>query len=102
MFRRRLPLLALDDVTTTPDDPPQFRALERERFNISRDMKYPAAYAESQKHGYPDLLPLVSDLPAAQVFELVQAAALESPRWEIAAVETDRLQLEAIASSRIP
>lgn len=89
----------LSDVTTTPENPPQFRALERERFNVGRNMSYPAAYAELQKMGYPELKPLHSDLPAAQVFELVQAAAIEMVRWEIAAVEAGRLQLEVIAAS---
>jgi uncharacterized protein (DUF1499 family) len=92
----------INDVTTTPESPPQFRALERERSNVGRNMAYPVEFAELQKKGYPDLKPLHSDLPAAQVFELVQAMALEMPRWEIAAVESSRLQLEAIAASRLP
>lgn len=92
----------VNDVTTTPESPPQFRALERVRFNVGRDMRYPAAFAELQKKGYPELKPLRSDLSAAQVFELVQAMALEMPRWEIAAVESSRLQLEAIAATRLP
>lgn len=91
----------LNDITTTPENPPQFRALERERFNLNRDMKYPTSYADLQKKAYPRLKPLLSDLPANQVFELVQAAALEMPHWEIAAVETGRLQLEAIARTRL-
>jgi uncharacterized protein (DUF1499 family) len=90
----------INDVTTTPENPPQFRALEREHFNLRRDMKYPPAFADLQKRGYPELQPLHSDLPAAQVFELVQAMALEMSRWEIAAVESTRLQLEAIAGTR--
>jgi uncharacterized protein (DUF1499 family) len=92
----------LNDVTTTPDDPPQFRALEREHSNVGRNMKYPASFAGLQKRGYPSLVPLHSDLPVSQVFEIVQAAALEMPRWEIAAVEAGRFQLEAIAATRMP
>lgn len=92
----------LNDVTTTPENPPKFRALERERFNVGRNMMYPPSFAEIQREGYPELKPLRSDLPAAQVFELVQAAALEMPRWEIAAVEAAMLQLEAIAATRLP
>jgi uncharacterized protein (DUF1499 family) len=91
---------SLNDITTTPDAPPVFRALEREGSNVRRDMNYPKHFAEAQKKAYPKLLPLKSDLPAAQLFEMVQAAALEMPRWAIASVESARLSLEAVAATR--
>jgi hypothetical protein len=93
----------LSDVTTTPESPPQFRALEREMANLGRDMTYhPASPTERTGHRKSALAPLACDHPAEQVFELVQAAALEMPRWEVAAVEAARLQVEAIVSSRFP
>lgn len=92
----------LSDITTTPENPPQFWVLEREGLNVTRDMSYPIAFGELQRHGYPEIQPLKCDLPASQVFELVQAAALEMPRWEIAGVESGRLLIEAVVSGRMP
>ena len=90
----------INDITTTPDAPPEFRALEREGGNVHRDMKYPARFASIQKKAYPDLQPLKSDLQPQQLFELVQATALEMPGWAIASIEPMRLSLEAVSTTR--
>lgn len=90
----------ITDVTTTPDAPPRFRALEREGRNVHRDMSYPAALASLQEARFPGLRPLRTDLEPQQLFELVQAAALEMSDWAIAAIEPHRLSLEAVATSR--
>ena len=89
----------LADVTTTPEDPPLFRALERERANLGRDMRYPAELAERQRRRHPGLRPLHSDLSLTQVFELVQAAVLEMRGWEIALSEPARGQIEVTANA---
>ena len=96
-----MPLKLFNDITTTPDSPPEFRALEREGRNVDRDMKYPPSFAQIQRKSYPKLIPLHSDLSADKLFELVQAAALEMSHWEIASVESTRLSLEAVATSRL-
>jgi uncharacterized protein (DUF1499 family) len=91
----------LTDITTTPEAPPEFRALEREPRNVNRDMKYPAELAAMQRQRYPELAPLRSDLAIEQVFEQVQAAALDMRGWAIASVEAHRFSLEAVATTAL-
>lgn len=90
----------INDITTTPEAPPEFRALEREGGNVHRDMKYPSRFVSVQKKAYPELRPLESDLPPQQLFELVQATALEMPGWVIASIEPSRFSLEAVSTTR--
>jgi hypothetical protein len=91
----------LNDITTTPDEPPRFRALERETANLGRDMSYSGRFIEFQRKAYAWLAPLRSELAAQELFELVQATALESPGWSIASVEAPRFQLEAVVRPRL-
>ncbi|MDX6770774.1 MAG: DUF1499 domain-containing protein [Elusimicrobiota bacterium] len=94
---RRLALLApllaascaplINDVTTTPDDPPRFRALPA----------YPPANAAVQRKAYPDLAPLARPEEPAKAFAAAAAAARRMPRWEVVYEDAATLALEAVA-----
>ena len=73
----------IHDITTDTEDPPPFvKVLERRK-----DAANPAEYggpevAAQQKAGYPDLGPLILDLPPDQAFQHALVAAAEMG-WEI-------------------
>jgi uncharacterized protein (DUF1499 family) len=89
-------LPSIHDITTDPDDPPQFSAvLPRRTGNVS-----PPAYdgvnaANEQRRAYPDIVPL--DLGVAAERALDEAAAVARQLgWEVVGVDRTRGQLEAI------
>jgi uncharacterized protein (DUF1499 family) len=88
-----IPLLAagcvprINDITTTPDDPPKFRALP----------DYPASNAPLQKQAYPDLAPIVLGTDPASAFAAAVAAAKRMPRWTVVYEDAATRVLEAVA-----
>jgi uncharacterized protein (DUF1499 family) len=77
----RLP--AINDITTDPADPPRFEAIARLR---SRDAN-PIAYAglraaELQRAAYPDIEPLLLNLPPQQAYETA-LGILTRRKWRI-------------------
>lgn len=89
----------INDITTTPDDPPKFRKLAE--MQKGRDMSYPASFAEAQKKAYPDLAPLRMPVSPDQAFAEVGRAARSMPRWEIVTEDPKGRVLEAIARTRL-
>lgn len=89
------PLLAaacaprINDITTTPDDPPRFRGLPA----------YPPGNAAIQKKAYPDLAPLRRAQAPAAAFTAAAAAAKRMPRWEVVYEDAATLVLEAVATT---
>ncbi len=85
----------IHDITTDPDDPPALDALRP----LRADAPNPADYggqevATLQRRDYPDVRPLVVDLPTDRAFGL----ALEAARalgWRIVASEPHRRRIEA-------
>jgi len=96
--RPRLP--RINDITTDIADPPRFVAAQRAPENAGRDLAYPAAFAAEQRAGYPDMRPLVLDVPPSQAFERVLAAA-RALGWTIVDTSPERGQIEANATSRV-
>ncbi len=96
---RRLVLLAplfaaacaprINDITTTPDDPPRFRSLAA----------YPPSNAAIQKKAYPELAPLSRAEPPAAAFRAAVAAARRMPRWEVVYEDAAAYILEAVATT---
>lgn len=76
--------LLLNDITTTPEAPPQFVS----------SLPYPG-----QGGAYPDLRPLTSRLGAAELFRLVDKTARSMPQWEVTVSEPGRLHLEAVVTT---
>lgn len=91
----------INDVTTTPDDPPVFKAAAALPQNRGRDMAYPPAFAAVQKKHYPALAPLILKESRAEAFQKVLRAARSMPRWRVLSADESAAVLEAVAVTRI-
>jgi uncharacterized protein (DUF1499 family) len=107
-MKKLLPLLVLwtaacapmiNDITTTPDDPPSFRRAALLPENRGRDMTYSINNISRQRGAYPDLKPIVRADPPESAFEAVLAAARRMPRWNVIAVDAAARVLEAVATT---
>lgn len=89
----------IHDVTTAPDDPPQFvAALERRGPGDNRP-EYNEAIAEQQRAAYPDLQSITTGLSPADALAKAQAVANELG-WEIYAVDQQAGRIEAVDTTR--
>ncbi|MBN8921170.1 MAG: DUF1499 domain-containing protein, partial [Rhizobiales bacterium] len=59
------------DVTTAPDDPPQFEVIARVRPRAANPVAYPAANSAMEREGYPEIAPLQYSATPADVFRAV-------------------------------
>lgn len=89
----------INDITTTPDDPPSFRRAALLPENRGRDMTYPGTNISRQRRAYPDLVPLTRNEPPASVYESALAAARRMPRWNIIAEDATTRVIEAVATT---
>lgn len=94
---RRVP--PIHDITTDTENPPAFIAI----LPLRKDARNPAEYggpeiAAQQEAAYPDILPLVLDVPLPQAFERALAAAREMG-WEIVAASAAEGRIEATATT---
>ncbi len=88
---------AIHDITTNPDDPPEFVVLASDEHNPGRDLTYPHGGPEvpaQQRVGYPDLEPIRVSSPPEQTLESVAAAASDLG-WEVIARDDASGRLEA-------
>jgi uncharacterized protein (DUF1499 family) len=93
---RRVPVI--NDITTNPEDPPQFEVAARE---IGRPLPYPGeSFAVQQRAAYPDVASIVIVAPPAQAFERAKDAVL-GLGLEIVHEDANAGRLEAQATSRI-
>jgi uncharacterized protein (DUF1499 family) len=91
----------INDITTDPDDPPQFDALLREGPNAGRDMSYPGAeFATAQRAGYPDLAPISVATTASDTFAAA-TRAMEGFGWKIVREDPTNGLIEATDTSRV-
>jgi uncharacterized protein (DUF1499 family) len=92
----------INDITTDMSSPPQFVKAGTLSANQGRDMKYPGnSFADQQRAGYPDLAPLQLNVPPAEAFKRVEAAAKQMPAWEITRVDAAAYALEGTATTRL-
>jgi uncharacterized protein (DUF1499 family) len=79
------PVPPIDDITTDPANPPQFEAtLAARASEHGKSAVYSGpALARKQQAGYPDIVPLETARPPAEVFRRALAAAEGMPRWTI-------------------
>jgi len=95
----RLP--AINDITTDPADPPEFRHAAREAANRGRDLSYPGgAVAEAQRAAYPDLAPIELPAPPEEAFRRAMATA-EALGWTIVYRDPEAGILEANDTSAL-
>ncbi len=91
----------INDITTNPDDPPDFVAALELEPNRGRDMSYPGeSFRAQQRDAYPDLAPLRLDVPAQVAFQRALAAARELG-WEITREDPGKGTLEAYEETRL-
>jgi len=107
-MKKLLPLLTLwtcacapmiNDITTTPDDPPSFRRVALLPENRGRDMTYPGKNISIQRRAYPELKPVVRADPPESAYEAVLAAVRRMPRWNIIGVDAAARVVEAVATT---
>lgn len=89
----------IHDITTDTENPPQFVALRALREHSPNGADYGGArIASQQKSAYPDIQPVLLDMPPAAAF----ARALEAARrmgWEIVSAEPAAGRIEATATT---
>lgn len=97
LHARRYP--PINDITNTPEDPPQFQKILDLEENRGREMGYPLNFAEIQKKAYPDIFPLMIEKDSNRLFGKVQEAARRMNRWKIVSEDPDTKILEAVATT---
>lgn len=86
----------INDITTSPDDPPAFVAIAELEANRGRDMSYPGKrFAAQQRAAYADLAPAHFEAPPSEVLSAVRTAAVNL-NWEIVGEDAATGRLEAI------
>jgi len=91
----------INDITTNPEDPPAFQTAQTLDANVGRDLTYPGeSFAEQQRAGYPDLVPIrVTGTPEAVYARCVAAA--EELGWTLTAHDPSHGTFEAIDVSEL-
>ena len=95
---RNVPLI--HDITTDTVNPPQFVAAAAAR--AAAGARNPPEYdnvAAEQRAAFPDIAPLVLNIPADQAFDRALAAA-RNMGWDILAAEKGQGRIEATATTR--
>jgi uncharacterized protein (DUF1499 family) len=90
----------INDITTDPNDPPQFIALAREGPNVGRDMSYPPEFATIQRAAYADLAPIQLPMSGVEAFAQLKQA-MEGLGWQIVSVDANAGVIEATDTSRV-
>jgi uncharacterized protein (DUF1499 family) len=91
----------INDITTSPSDPPVFVAALDLGPNRGRDMSYPGeSFSKLQRVGYPDLAPIAISRHPDQVFQDV-SRAMQDHGFEITRRDPDAGVLEATDTSRV-
>ena len=93
---------SIHDITTDPDNPPEFRAVLplRQADGAANSTQYAGAkVADQQRRAYPDIVPALLDVPPAEAFDRALAAARKLG-WTIVAGEPAEGRIEASDRSR--
>ncbi|QTF92217.1 DUF1499 domain-containing protein [Halomonas sp. BM-2019] len=94
LMQRAQEVPPIHDITTDLEDPPPFVALAETREAAPNAVGYPEGFADQQRAAYPEIQPLLLDLPPARVLSAVEAAALDQG-WEIVALSETGLEATA-------
>lgn len=95
---RGLPLI--NDITTSPDDPPGYRTAPTLPANRGRDFVYPTGNVALERAAYADLAPIALKLPPAEAYTRALHAA-GALGWEITRNDPAAGELEATSTSRL-
>jgi uncharacterized protein (DUF1499 family) len=84
----------IHDITTDTANPPTFDAVVPLRKDARNSLEYSQEVARQQREAYPDIKPLVVEMPAAQVFDRAVRAARDAG-WELVNVSAEQWRIEA-------
>jgi uncharacterized protein (DUF1499 family) len=84
----------IHDITTDTANPPTFNAVVPLRADASNTLEYSQEVARQQREHYPDIKPVIVEMPPPQVFERALEAARDAG-WEIVATDADAGWIEA-------
>jgi uncharacterized protein (DUF1499 family) len=85
----------IHDISTDTRNPPEFVAIAPLRANAANPVEYAGAEAAvQQREAYPDIQPLVLEMPLENAFDIALAAARDMG-WEIVAVDAAARRIEA-------
>lgn len=95
----------INDITTSPDDPPAFVVAAHDPANAGRDLGYPREFAGIQRGAYPDLAPIELDVPPGEALQRARRAA-EALGWQVVEARPPQTEggdgfLEAREESRV-
>ena len=89
----------IHDISTDTANPPVFKAIVPLRSDAPNSLEYSQEVARQQRNSYPDIKPLILEMPAPQVFDRAVRAAREAG-WEIVAANADAGLIEATDTTR--
>jgi uncharacterized protein (DUF1499 family) len=84
----------IHDITTDTANPPTFEAVLPLRTDARNPLDYTQEVARQQRDAYPDIKPLILEIPAAQVFDRALRAAHDAG-WDVVHVSADTWRIEA-------
>jgi uncharacterized protein (DUF1499 family) len=84
----------IHDITTDTANPPTFQAIVSRRVDAPNSLDYSQDTARQQREAYPDIKPLILEIPAAQAFERALFAVREAG-WEIVDANAGAGRIEA-------
>lgn len=92
----------IDDITTDPENPPNFAAVlpARQAEQSNSTVYGGTATARQQREAYPDIAPALTKLPSKTAFDKALDAAEAMPGWRIVAEDPAAGRIEASQSSR--
>jgi uncharacterized protein (DUF1499 family) len=96
----------INDITTTPEAPPEYILCAQQPANKNRDMAYPKHFEAIQKKHYPNLKPLILEESKEELFSRILKTAQKMPRWEVLGPSGDQIapgpfRLEAVSKTKI-
>ncbi|GMG85582.1 hypothetical protein LNKW23_48050 [Paralimibaculum aggregatum] len=91
----------IHDISTDTVNPPAFEVLDETRAGARNSLEYGGAeLAEIQAAAYPDIAPIMTDLPADAAYQRALAVA-QGMGWEIVAADAERRRIEATARTSV-
>jgi uncharacterized protein (DUF1499 family) len=84
----------IHDITTDTANPPTYEAVVPLRTDARNTLDYSQEVARQQREAYPDIKPLVLEVPAAQVFDRAVRTARDAG-WDLVNVSAESWRIEA-------
>jgi uncharacterized protein (DUF1499 family) len=84
----------IHDISTDTANPPTFQAVVPLRTDARNSLDYSQDAAQQQRTAYPEIKPLIIEMPAAQVFDRALMTAREAG-WEIVDANANAGRIEA-------